>query len=138
MGLEKCDMLGLVTNWIQKWNNKDLDGVMELFHDDIVFDNWTSIRVSGKESLRQMLNLWFSDDREFTFNIEDIFYDDANQKISLQWLLTWPSIYNGFKGQSEKRRGVDILNFKDGRIYHKTTYSKTTIEINGRKKTLKP
>ena len=27
--------------WNQAWDDHDLEGVMELFHDDILFENWT-------------------------------------------------------------------------------------------------
>jgi hypothetical protein len=127
-----------IENWFQKWNEKDLNGVMELFHDEIVFENWNSIRFTGKESLRTMLNLWFSNDPDFFFLIEDILFDPGDEKMSVQWLLTWPSVENGFKGLTEKRRGVDKIHFQDKKINKKNTYSKTTVDINGRKKILKP
>ena len=31
----------------------------------------------------------------------------------------------------KKRRGIDVLHFKDGKIINKLTYSKTTIDIDG-------
>jgi hypothetical protein len=46
-------------------------------------------------------------------------------------LLEWPSFEKGYEGKSEKRRGVDVLHFEDGKIIKKLTYSKTTIEIDG-------
>jgi hypothetical protein len=39
----------------------------------------------------------------------------------------------GFEGKPEKRRGVDVIQFRDGKIIQKLTYSKTTVEINGAK-----
>jgi len=38
--------------WGAAWNAHDLDGVMDLFHDDIYFENWTGGWVRGKENLR--------------------------------------------------------------------------------------
>jgi len=35
------------------WDNHNLDGVLELFHDEVLFENWTVAKVKGKEALRQ-------------------------------------------------------------------------------------
>jgi|OpeIllAssembly_1097287.scaffolds.fasta_scaffold76113_2 hypothetical protein len=33
--------------WNQAWSKYDLDGVMEIFHDEILFDNWTGGMAKG-------------------------------------------------------------------------------------------
>jgi ketosteroid isomerase-like protein len=38
----------------------------------------------------------------------------------------------GHEGKSERRRGVDVMHFRDGKIIKKYTYSKTTLEIGGK------
>jgi hypothetical protein len=35
------------------------------------------------------------------------------------------------EGKPERRRGVDVMHFRDGLIIKKYTYSKTTLEIGG-------
>lgn len=35
--------------WNLAWDRHDLDGVMRLFHDEIVFENWTGERSVEKE-----------------------------------------------------------------------------------------
>jgi hypothetical protein len=42
-------------------------------------------------------------------------------------------IEKGCEGRIEKRRGVDVMHFKDGKIIRKLTYSKTTIDIGGQR-----
>ena len=44
----------------------------------------------------------------------------------------------GYEGKPEKRRGVDVIHFKDGKIIEKLTYCKTRIEINGQRHNLTP
>jgi hypothetical protein len=39
----------------------------------------------------------------------------------------------GQEGKQEKRRGVDVIHFEDGKIINKFTYSKTTLEIDGKR-----
>ena len=120
-------------DWEQAWNEHDIDGVMELFHTDIVFEHWHGARVSGKENLRAAWTPWFMNHGNFKFTTEDLIIDETAQKVLYQWEFDWPSLERGFEGRHEKRRGVDVIHFKDGKIIKKMTYSKTTIDIDGEK-----
>jgi ketosteroid isomerase-like protein len=129
--LTRKEIQEALARWDAAWKAHDLQGVMELFHDDVLFDNWTGARVRGKEALHRAWAPWFAEHGGFLFTIEDIFIDEAEQKVSYQWYLDWPSGERGFEGKPERRRGVDIMHFKEGKIIKKMTYSKTTIEIDG-------
>ena len=122
--------------WNLAWDNHDLDGVMELFHDDILFENWTGGQARGKENLRKAWASWFENHGGFKFSEEETFIDVDEQKALYRWQLEWPSLEKGFEGRPEKRRGVDVLHFQDGKIIQKLTYSKTTLEIEGDRKQL--
>jgi ketosteroid isomerase-like protein len=111
---------------------------MELFHDDILFENWTGGKAQGKEALRQAWASWFANHGGFRFTEEETFIDVEQQKALYRWQLEWPSIEKGCEGKPEKRRGVDVLHFKDGKIIRKLTYSKTTLEIDGQRVHLVP
>ena len=106
---------------------------MDLFHDDVVFDNWTGGRAEGKDALRKAWEPWFKNHGGFRFMEEEMFIDEKEQKALYRWLLEWPSTEKGHEGKTEKRRGVDVIHFKDGKIINKLTYSKTTIEIDGKR-----
>ena len=118
-----------LAEWNQAWNRHDLDAIMDLFHEDILFENWTGAKVEGKEALRNAWHQWFENHGDFRFTEEDTFIDKSQQKVLYRWLLEWPSFEKGFEGQTEKRRGVDVIHFKDGKIIKKLTYSKTTLQI---------
>lgn len=124
--------------WNEAWSKYDLEGVMDLFHDEIVFDNWTGGRAKGKEALRKAWTGWFANHGGFRFTEEDTFIDEARQKVLYRWQLDWPSLEKGYEGQKETRRGVDVLHFKEGKIISKLTYSKTTLLINGKRVPLSP
>jgi ketosteroid isomerase-like protein len=124
--------------WHRAWADRDLDGVMELFHEEILFENWTGGRAEGRENLRRAWADWFADHRGFRFIEEETFIDEFQQKVLYRWQLEWPSLEKGCEGKPEKRRGVDVLHFRDGKIVQKLTYSKTTIDIAGRKVRLMP
>ena len=133
MILSRGEIIDLLRGWNHAWDDHDLDGVMELFHDDVAFDNWTGGRAEGKDALRKAWEPWFKNHGGFRFMEEETFIDEKEQKALYRWLLEWPSTEKGYEGKTEKRRGVDVIHFKDGRIINKLTYSKTTIEIDGKR-----
>ena len=138
MSLRRSEIAEALLKWNRAWDNYDLDGVMELFHDEILFENWTGGRVKGKENLRKAWSSWFSNHGGFRFTEEDTFIDEAEQKVLYRWHLDWPSFEKGFEGNHEMRRGVDVIHFKEGKIIQKLTYSKTTVEIAGERVRLTP
>ncbi len=115
------------------WDNRDLEGVLELYHDDVYFENWTGGYAQGKEALHKSWTPWFTSGDDFQFNRDDLFVDEDEQKITITWELEWPSPEKGYVGKPEKRRGVDVIHFKDGKVIKKLTYSKTTVEIDGKR-----
>jgi ketosteroid isomerase-like protein len=138
MKLTKNEIEILWGNWNAAWGNHDLEAVMVFFHDDIYFNNWTGGNAKGKEQLRTAWQDWFLNHGDFKFNQEEIFIDVEDQKLLYRWELEWPSFEKGYEGKKEKRRGVDVIHFKDGKIINKLTYSKTTIAIEGDRIKLTP
>ena len=130
MKLSREDIRKILIEWYQAWNDHNLDAVMQLFHDDILFENWTGGRAEGKEALRKAWTPWFRDHGNFEFLEEETFIDETAQKALYQWTLQWPSREEGFEGGRERRRGVDVLHFRGGKIIMKITYIKTSIEID--------
>jgi len=134
--LSRKEIIESLTRWNQAWDQHDLNGVMELFHEDILFENWTGAKVQGKQALHAAWKPWFEDHRGFRFTGEDIFIDEIEQKVLYQWYLDWPSKEKGYEGRPERRRGLDVIHFQDGKIIRKSTYSKTTLEIEGKRMSL--
>jgi ketosteroid isomerase-like protein len=136
--LTRNEIIACMTTWFEIWNHHDLERVMDLFHDDILFENWTGARVRGKENLHRAWKPWFGAHGDFRFTTEDFFVDEASQKALYQWRLDWPSREKGFQGKAEVRRGVDVYHFQGGKIIQKLTYSKTTLDIEGLRVALHP
>ncbi len=138
MVLKREEIINTMVEWEKHWNEHDIYGVMDLFHEEVVFEHWHGGRVQGKLNLFQSWAPWFNNHGGFRFTTEDLFVDEKVQKVLYRWRLEWPSLEKGFEGKPEKRRGVDVIQFQDGKIIEKLTYSKTTVEINGAKIRLSP
>jgi hypothetical protein len=130
--LSREDMEIVLTKWKHSWNSHDLNGVMDLFHENILFENWDGTTVLGKKALKNTWKPWFERHGGFVFLEEETFIDELNQKVLFRWTLEWPSVENNYKGRLERRRGLDVLHFKEGKIFRKYTYSKTLLEIEGK------
>jgi ketosteroid isomerase-like protein len=137
MMLSREEIMTVMTEWNRAWERHDLAGVMELFHEEVLFENWTGGKAVGKEALRKAWEPWFRDHGEFRFKEEDLFADEKEQKCLYRWELSWPSREQGYEGKPEKRRGVDVIHFQDGQIIKKMTYSKTTLEIEEKRLALR-
>ncbi len=138
MKLTRKEIETIWGDWNAAWDKHDLEWVLEFFHDDILFDNWTGGNAKGKEQLRNAWHDWFLNHGNFEFIQKEIVIDEKDQKLLYRWELQWPSLEKGYEGKTEKRRGVDVIHFKDGKIIKKLTYSKTTLEIEGKRVKLTP
>lgn len=136
MQLSRSEILKRFDSWLLSWNDHDLKGVVDFMHENIFFENWNGTTVSGKELLKRLWERWFENHGNFKFSTEDLFIDEPQQKIAFSWKLEWPSLEKKYFGQSEIRRGMDILHLEDGKIKTKITYSKTLLQINNRPITL--
>ena len=130
MFLSKPEILKLIKQWLLAWDEYNLDAVMEIMHNDVIFENWTGEIINGKNKLRRSWLPWFKNHGDFKFTAEDIFIDEQEQKGVFQWKLEWPSLEEQFKGKKEIRHGVDVIHFFDGKMYRKSSYSKTTLQID--------
>lgn len=138
MKLSREGIIEAMARWEAAWNRHDIEEVMSLFHEEVFFEHWHGARVSGKDALYAAWAPWFENHGNFRFITEDLFVDGTDQKVLYRWTFEWPSLEKEFEGKTEKRRGVDVITFKDGKIIEKLTYSKTVIEIDGQRIRLVP
>ena len=133
MQLSRAEMHKALKQWYLAWDNHDIASVMALFHQDAVFENFTGAVVTGKQAIEAAWAPWFKEHGNFLFIEEDTFIDEVEQKVLFRWRLEWPSMEKSHLGKPEKRRGVDVMHFQDGKIIRKMTYSKTGLEIDGQR-----
>ena len=123
----------IVEQWMERWNDHDLDAVMTLFHEDASFVSWSGQRIKGKKSIRRAWADWFRNHGNFVFSIELVATDEAQQVVTIQWQLVWPSHEQAYLNKKELRKGVDIVHFKDGLIVLKKSYCQTVLIIDTEK-----
>ncbi|MDE3214590.1 MAG: nuclear transport factor 2 family protein [Bacteroidota bacterium] len=129
---ERQEILQKFEVWLESWDRYDLDGVLDFMDEEVVFENWTGAIVQGKEALRKAWAPWFQRNGNFRFIKEDVYLNEDCSKMTFQWRLQWPSMEKNYLGLPEIRRGVDLLYFRNGKIFKKLTYSKTILEIDSR------
>lgn len=108
------------------WNGHDLDGILHMMTDDVVFEAsfgkepWGT-RVVGKPVVRAFLSDMFE-------RIPDVRWDEIRhfacpELAVVEWLTTGTP--NG--GARYEVQGCDVLALRDGRIAAKRSYRKGTL-----------
>lgn len=109
--------------FLAAFNAHDLDAIMDFFADDCAFDMprgrepWGT-RYEGKPAVRAGLATRFT-------GIPDVHYgDDAHWVCGNHGVSTWLLTGTAKTGEPIRVRGVDLLEFRDGRIIRKDSYWK--------------
>jgi ketosteroid isomerase-like protein len=108
------------------WNGHDIDGILDMMTDDVIFeasfgkDPWGS-RVVGKPAVRAFL-------QDMMTRIPDIRWDEIRHfahpdLVTVEWLTSGTP--KG--GTAYKVEGCDILTIRDGKIAAKRSYRKGVI-----------
>lgn len=114
------DLLKLTRDFTAAFNCDDLDGVLDFFADDAVYDQLDGTRACGRVEIRAAFEPQFRGDfGRIRFVDEDLFVDEAQGKVLTRWTCTFEK--GGIEGAW---RGLDILHVRDGRITYKGTYAK--------------
>lgn len=131
-------MAAALEAWLRAWDERDLDGVMALFAEDAVFESWSGARVEGRERIRSAWREWFAAEPPFRFEREALLIDEVAGEAAFAWRYAGPPLGEARGERAERRRGIDLIRFRDGLIIEKTTYSKTVLERDGGRIVLRP
>lgn len=113
----------LLREFLEAFNRHDLDAIMDHFADDCVFymprgAGPCGDRFVGKDEVRAGLARRFAGIPDVHYG-EDRHWACGNFGVS-EWTLTGTSV----SGQSIEVRGVDLLEFAEGRITRKDSFWK--------------
>jgi hypothetical protein len=112
----------VIDRFNEAFNNHDVDGVMALMTDDVVFDNTSpapdGTRVEGQADVRAFWEKFFAGNPRAWFDTEDMFVTD--DRCTTRWRFTFD------KDAPEKGhiRGADVFKVRDGKVCEKLSYVK--------------
>lgn len=115
-----------VRRFCAAWNAHDLDGIVDMMTDDVVFeasfgkDPWGS-RVTGKAGVREFV-------RDMVQRIPDIRWDEIRHFVCPEHAVV-ESVTTGTPRGSTRFEShlVDVLTLRDGKIAAKRSYRKAQL-----------
>ncbi len=114
--------LDTVERFNAAFNQHDVDGVMALMTDDVVFENTTpppdGERYEGQAAVRAFWERFFASSPQAHFETEDIFA--GGDRCTVRWRYTWVDQ----EGKPGHVRGVDVFRVRDGKVAEKLSYVK--------------
>ncbi len=113
--------LEVVNAFNAAFNAHDVDAVMRLMTDDVVFENTRPLpdgeRHEGQAAVRAFWEAFFQRSPRARFDAEEIFA--AGDRCVVRWIYSW--VREGVPGHV---RGVDVFRVRDGRVAEKLSYVK--------------
>ena len=114
--------LDIVERFNQAFNRHDVDAVMALMTDDVVFENTSpppdGERYEGQAGVRGFWERFFGSSPSARFDSEDIFA--AGDRCTVRWVYHWVDR----EGKPGHVRGVDVFRVRDGKVAEKLSYVK--------------
>jgi steroid delta-isomerase-like uncharacterized protein len=103
----------------EAFNRHDVEAVMDLMTDDIVFENTSGGRFEGQEAVRAVLTRAFELMSMGWFDTEDMFA--AGDRCVVLWTYS----FNREEPERGQVRGVDVFRVRDGLVAAKFSYTKS-------------
>lgn len=110
--------LDIIDRFNTAFNAKDVDAVMAMMTDDVIFENTSPApdgeRYEGQDAVRGFWTEFFATNPDAMFTTEDIFASDDRCLVS--WVYRW--------SDTGHIRGVDVFKVRDGKVSEKLAYVK--------------
>jgi steroid delta-isomerase-like uncharacterized protein len=114
--------LAIIAAFNEAFNRHDVDDVMALMTDDVIFENTSPFpdgeRYEGQAAVRAFWQQMFDSTPDAHFEAEDIY--GAGDRCTVRWRYSFTSS-NGVPGHV---RGVDVFRVRDGKVAEKLCYVK--------------
>jgi ketosteroid isomerase-like protein len=111
------DTASVVDRFNEAFNRHDVDAVMALMTEDVVFENTypppDGERHVGQVAVRAFWTQFFESTPSAHFEAEDMFV--GGDRATVRWRFTWDGGHV---------RGVDVMRVRDGRVAEKLSYVK--------------
>jgi ketosteroid isomerase-like protein len=114
--------LDIIERFNEVFNKHDVDAIMALMTDDVVFENTfprpDGERFEGQDSVRGFWEQFFAGTPSARFETEGIFA--GGDRCAVRWVYHW---IDG-EGKPGHVRGVDVFRVRDGKVAEKLSYVK--------------
>jgi hypothetical protein len=113
-----AETIALINRFNQAFNDHDVDSIMAMMTDDVVFENTSPApdgeRYEGQDAVRGFWEEFFASSPNAYFETEDIFATD--NRCLVRWTYRW--------NDTGHIRGVDVFTVRDGKVSEKLSYVK--------------
>jgi len=113
--------LDVIDRFNDVFNKHDVDAIMALMTDDVVFENTSprpdGERFEGQTAVRAFWEQLFASSPNAHFEAEDISAGD--DRCTVRWRYIWKNA-----DSSGHVRGVDVFRVRDGKVAEKLSYVK--------------
>lgn len=116
-----AETIELIRRFDDAINRRDLEAVMALVTDDIVWETTTppdGIRVRGREDVRREVAAFFASSPALRFEEEELVV------VGDRAVLTWKYHWKDAEGNPGHVRGVDLIRVRDGKVAETIAYVK--------------
>ena len=117
MDATTVETLATIDRFNDAFNRHDVDAVMALMTEDVVFENTSpppdGERHEGQAAVRAFWEQFFAGSPRAHFDAEDIFA--AGERCAVRWRYSWGD---------GAIRGVDLFRVEGGRVAEKLSYVK--------------
>ena len=111
------DTQTVIDRFNDAFNRHDVDAVMRLMTDDVIFENTSPApdgqRYEGQEAVRQFWIQFFAGASAARFETEEMVV--LGDRACVRWIYSWG---NGHV------RGIDLFRVRDGKVAEKLSYVK--------------
>lgn len=109
--------LATIDAFNEAFNRHDVDAVMALMTDDVIFENTSPFpdgtRYEGQKAVRAFWTEFFAGSPNAHFDAEDVFA--GGDRCTVCWSYSWGDGHI---------RGVDVFRVRDGKVAEKLAYVK--------------
>lgn len=111
------DLRALIDAYNDAWNRQDLDAVVAMHHEEIVFHNWTAgERVEGSAAVRDHIGRIFA-------NWPSLRFTGRALRVGDDFVVSEWTAHATRDGETLEWDGIDVFPFVDGKIARKDVYS---------------
>jgi ketosteroid isomerase-like protein len=111
------ETLATIDRFNEAFNRHDVDAVMALMTDDVIFENTSpppdGERHQGQAAVRAFWDRFFAESPRAHFTAEEIFA--SGDRCAVSWRYSWGDGHI---------RGVDLFRVRDGKVAEKLSYVK--------------